>query len=112
MAFDLSKPAEVEEAAIGDTVNVLLHRELIVEKHSEVADNTCRLHNDVVDTQRPISRRRLTQSSFGSKPDQFCLGCVELQPARRTPRLQVDIFSSLKHVSDCSSLSASDFCKI
>ena len=32
------------------TVNVLLHRELIVEKHSEVADNTCRLQNDVVDT--------------------------------------------------------------
>ena len=26
MAFDLSKPAEVEEAAAGDTVNVLFHR--------------------------------------------------------------------------------------
>ena len=26
----------MEEAATGDTVNVLLHRELIVEKHSEV----------------------------------------------------------------------------
>jgi len=30
VAFDLSKPAEVEEAAAGHTVDVLLYRELVV----------------------------------------------------------------------------------
>jgi len=30
VAFDLSKPAEMEEAAAGHTVDMLLHRELVV----------------------------------------------------------------------------------
>ena len=48
MAFDLSKPAEVEEAAAGDMVNVLLHRELVVQKHTEVAYNTYRLQTSLI----------------------------------------------------------------
>ena len=56
MALDLPKPAEMNEAAAGHTVDVLLHRELVVWKHTEVTDNTYMLQSDVVDTQRPISR--------------------------------------------------------
>ena len=53
--FDLPQMAEMIEAGTRDSVNLLFHGQLTIEKHIEVVDNIRGLQNDIINSDSPIS---------------------------------------------------------